>query len=381
MLHPYMKTFSSLTASKGDIINIPDFLKVLDVIITPVILADIDNVHFYHNRSFEESIGYSMQEVTDIHTWASKAYPDEIYRRDIMKLWDQKLQLAEKDKLSYINLVAKVCCKDNTYKWFDIHEHLLGKIRVITFLDVDELQLKVHDLLDMVHFKRSMLSSLAHDIRGPLASLQNYLKYDEQMRLSGEQWQSLFSTMTNHINCMFNLIDATVIHECNEMQDPPFSLQKIQLHPFLNKIIRYFENEIKKKDLIIQRNFGEDDFILYDTFILEIMLRNIIVNAVKFSPEGGKITIRFEKDDLESKLCIQDSGTGLTPKQIAMLMNNQSARSDRDEIRYGFGLGLMIAKETLERYKGKLLVESKPENGSCFTIIIPNSDLTSTFFP
>lgn len=375
-----MKTFKGSTTSNEDTINIPDLLKVLDVIITPVILADLDNVHFYHNRSYEERIGYSIEEVSDIYIWASKAYPDETYRRDTMKSWDQKQQLAKKDKLSYINLVARVCCKDNTYKWFDIHEHFLGKIRVITFLDVDELQLKVHDLLDMVHFKRSMLSSLAHDIRGPLASLQNYLKYDEQMKLSGEQWQTLFSTMTNHINCMFNLIDATVIHECNEMQYPPFSLQKIQLNPFLNKIIRYFENEIKRKDLIIQRNFEEDDFILYDTFILEIMLRNIVVNAVKFSPEGGKITIRFEKDDLESKLSIQDSGTGLTPQQIAMLMNNQSARGERDEIKYGFGLGLVIAKETLERYKGKLLIESKPKNGSCFTIIIPNSNLTSTFF-
>ncbi|SEM17728.1 Histidine kinase-, DNA gyrase B-, and HSP90-like ATPase [bacterium A37T11] len=348
----------------------PDF-RTLDVIVTPVILADIHNRHFYHNLSYQEEIGYSLEEVPDLDMWAIKAYPDEAYREEVIRLWNEKLKIAQRDGLSYINQVAKVRCKNQTYRWYDIYEHTLGEVRVITFLDVDQLQVKSTDLLDLLHFKRTVLSSLAHDIRGPLSALQNILKYGEKLNLSQKKWQSICLKMDEQINTAFSMIDATVIHEVGEMDRFQFTPQQIELLAFLEVKVGCFANAVREKSLSVQINVDADTVLIYDTFILEIMIRNLLHNAVKYSPTGGKIIISATKTDTTMQVMVRDEGEGLTKDQVDTLMSNESARKLRNEIRLGFGLGLLIAKESLERYQGKLLVESSPDTGSCFTICLP----------
>ncbi len=351
--------------------SLANLLTTADTILTPVMVTDPAYNHLFHNASFTQQTGYTINEVYDIDSWYNTVFPDPKYRSEIRRLWFEKLIQYRNGKIDCVHIVVNVLCRDQTYHWFDIHEHIFGELRVVTFLKVDALQERTNMLLDVIHFKQTLLASLSHDIRGPLASLQTFLKYGDKVKLSDLQWNELLSRIDSQISLILHLVDATVIHQTAELKHFSFNVTQLQLYATVQKILGYFHYDSRQKELDVQLGFAEDTVIHYDLFILEVVLRNIVSNAVKYAPEKGYVRFSLQEDEDFWNIHITNPGPGLTPEQVDNLMQHKTARMNREEIRHGFGLGLLIAKDSFEKYFGKLLVESDLGKRTTFIVRIP----------
>ena len=115
----------------------------------------------------------------------------------------------------------------------------------------------------------------------------------------------------------------------------------------------------------------DEQIVQFDPFILDVISRNLIDNAIKYTPENGHIFISFTKGQDYDQLTIRDTGAGMSEIQSERILNNKGSRRLKSQITDSFGLGLIMAKEILERHQGKLAIKSQLGKGTSFIINLP----------
>ncbi|RQP10461.1 MAG: sensor histidine kinase [Parapedobacter sp.] len=352
-----------------------DFYSTADLIVTPVMLTDEKYAHLFRNQAFYDQIGYGMDEVYDRKTWFEKAFPDASYRDEAKRLWDEQLQQSVSENQRHIQLLARVYCKNRQYRWYEIHEYPLGNYRVVTFIDVDDLQTKNEGLLKIIKFNNLLSATIAHDIRAPLATLKSLIQFKNRITDESQiNLKNLFSRVDSQVNRIFDIIDSSMLHHSDELQHFRFRQQKIFLDPFIKKIQSYYEEEMKSWGKKWVTNVSGHDHIYYDAFILEVILRNIFSNAVKYTPPMESITVDIETAPHYTDIHIEDRGGGIAEEELSFLQNPlvEHKRNGKTDLQTGFGIGLLISKDMLESHWGKLMIESTSSVGSRFTVRIPS---------
>src|SRR5258708_7512204 len=305
-----------------------EFYKTIDLIITPLVLANEETSpsHQYFNNDFLSQIGYNIEEVPNKNTWFEKAYPDEKYRQEVIKTWDNCLETAKLNGDTHVHMVAKVCCADGCFKWFDIHENTFGQNKVVTFLDVNELLESNEDLIDVLKQKDILLSIIAHDVRSPLSNIKQIVNGYKSMDLSKQEIENVFFSMGTQIDYIFNIINSLLIRTSTDRGSFIEKREHIQLEEFFSKYREYYKERMEKHNIDFIFEFTEKAIINCDHFVLDIICRNLIDNAIKYSPENGKIYISFEKNTNCGAIVIRDTGPGMSAMQSDRILNNKGSR-------------------------------------------------------
>lgn len=233
---------------------------------------------------------------------------------------------------------------------------------------------KNEELRKLNSTKNKLFSVISHDLRGPFnlilgfqsVFLRDYKEYSTKERL--EMVRKTYIASQKVFNLVENLLNWTKIQTSDISYNPvEFDVKRIieermdlQLNMAVVKGIS-FENQIT------------EGLIAYaDIDLLEAVLRNLINNAVKYTPKGGTILIGACQHDDFIHISVIDSGTGMTKKQIDKLFNHEDVQvKSGTEGEKGSGLGLVLCKEFVEKNKGLLTIESKPGKGSTFSFTVP----------
>lgn len=354
------------------LIKTSEFYETLDLITTPIILADNDTVCQYVNKAFLAEIGYHIEDILDQESWFNKVHPDEEYRNQVKASWQKRLESAKNKGETHAHMVTRVRCANGSYKWFDIHESIFGNNKVISFLDVDELQESNEELTDVLKQKDILLSIIAHDVRSPLSNIKQIVNDYKNMDLSEKEIEDIFSSMSIQIDYIFNIINSLLVRTSADRGSFIEKREPVYLKAFFTKYYDYYKERMEKQKINFVFELTDDACLHYDPFILDVICRNLIDNAIKYSPENGSIYILFERKISSSELLIRDMGPGMADTQIERIMSNKGSRRLKNQITDSFGLGLVMAKEILEKNHGKLLIKSEPGKGTSFVISINN---------
>ena len=355
------------------LIETGEFYETIDLIITPIILADSETVCHYVNKAFLAQIGYKIDEIFDQEAWFNVVYPDAAYRSEMKESWHDRTESAKSKDETHVHMVTKIRCADGTFKWFDVHESIFGANKVVTFLDVDELQENYEELTDVLKQKDILLSIIAHDVRSPLGNIKHIINEYKDMGLSEQEIQDLFSGMGIQIDYIFNIINSLLVRTSADKGSFIEKREEINLETFFAKYRDYYKDRMEKQHVHFVFELSGNDTVNFDPFILDVISRNLIDNAIKYSPEKGHIYISFEAKADHSELMIRDNGPGMAAPQIERILNNKGSRRLKNQITDSFGLGLIMAKEILERHHGKLSIKSEPGKGTAFVINLPGT--------
>lgn len=355
------------------LINTNEFYETIDLIITPIILANSETACLYVNKAFLSQIGYTAEDIPDQESWFNRVHPDEDYRREVKDNWKKRLELATAKGETHVHMMTKIYCADGSFKWFDIHENIFGSDKVVTFLDVDELQESNEFLTDVLKQKDILLSIIAHDVRSPLSNIKQIVNHYKDMDLSPQETEDVFFSMGNHIDYIFNIINSLLIRTSADRGSFIEKREHILLKSFFSKYLEYYKERMGKQKVGFVFELSEEDTLHYDPFILDVICRNLIDNAIKYTPEDGQIYVSFEKKEDCSELIIKDTGPGMSATQCERILNNKGSRRLKNQITDSFGLGLVMAKEFLEKHDGKLFIKSELGKGTSFVINILNN--------
>ena len=151
-----------------------------------------------------------------------------------------------------------------------------------------------------------------------------------------------------------------------------FNPQKIILTPIIKGIIQISNLSAVAKNISLVQNKTEDIEVYADGNMLKIIIRNLISNAIKFTNQGGKITVSAKKEPDRVEITISDNGVGMTKETISKLFRIETSNTTSGTANEkGSGLGLILCKELVEKHGGRIRVESRLGKGSSFKFTLP----------
>jgi signal transduction histidine kinase len=154
-----------------------------------------------------------------------------------------------------------------------------------------------------------------------------------------------------------------------------FNPEKFNLKTLIASGIESVSASARKKKIVLDLSVPYDLEVFADRHMFETVVRNLVSNAVKFTPVNGKVNVSgFRNKDNYIELKISDTGIGMTPalKDKLFLLNEKTSRKGTDG-EPSSGLGLLLCKEFIDKHGGKILVESEAGIGSTFSFILPDS--------
>ena len=224
--------------------------------------------------------------------------------------------------------------------------------------------------------RRLFVSNVSHELRTPLTSVKSYLEALDEGALSEPVAPDFIKVSLDETNRMMRMVTDLLHLSRIDNASSHLDVELINFTAFITFILNRFDqirgqNEEKKYELV--RDYPITSvWIEIDTDKMTQVIDNILNNAIKYSPDGGKITVTMKTTDDQMILSISDQGLGI-PKQDLPRIFDRFYRVDRARSRAqgGTGLGLAIAKEIVKQHEGFIWAKSEYGKGSTFTIVLP----------
>ena len=224
--------------------------------------------------------------------------------------------------------------------------------------------------------RRLFVSNVSHELRTPLTSVKSYLEALDEGALTEPVAPDFIKVSLDETNRMMRMVTDLLHLSRIDNETSHLDVELINFTAFITFILNRFDkmrsqDEEKKYELV--RDYPINSvWIEIDTDKMTQVIDNILNNAIKYSPDGGKITVTMKTTDDQMILSISDQGLGI-PKQDLPKIFDRFYRVDRARSRAqgGTGLGLAIAKEIIKQHKGFIWAKSEYGKGSTFTIVLP----------
>ncbi|OBQ55981.1 ATP-binding protein [Tamlana sp. s12] len=220
--------------------------------------------------------------------------------------------------------------------------------------------------------KDKLFSIVSHDLRDSLSSINGFIDLLKDGSLSREEFDNLIPELSENANnaslLLFNLLNWSK----SQMQslDPKPTLFDVQ--EVFNSKIKLIEQRLENKGItLINRSIK--NFAYADKSMIEIVIQNLLANALKFCKKGDTITITNHINNGCCIISIADSGVGISKENLSKLFKESSFSTLGTDNEKGTGLGLSICKELIDLNHGKIWVESTPQIGSTFFVQLPKS--------
>lgn len=251
-----------------------------------------------------------------------------------------------------------------------------------SYQDYDEFDKIKADLLKMANalsksemLKNDFISNVSHEIKTPLAVIQNYAKALNSQSLDKETQKKYLDNLQKACSKLSILV--TNILKLNKLENqnlvPEFT--RFNLSDLLISQILQFEDLIEKKNISLECEIEEKLFIISESSYLEIIFNNLISNAIKFTNNDGKIFISLKKLNENYFITFKDNGCGMT-KETGNHIFDKFYQGDTSHSKEGNGLGLTLVKKVIDVLGGSISVESEINVGTTFIITIKSKEIS-----
>jgi signal transduction histidine kinase len=231
-------------------------------------------------------------------------------------------------------------------------------------------------ILNINKQKDKFFSIIAHDLRGPFngfLGLTELLAQDID-DMDKEEIQFAAVNMRSSAVNLNRLLENLLEWSRMEQGLIPFSPQTSKFLPLANESIATLQDEANKKGIQIQTVISKEVTIYADHHILQSVIRNLLSNALKFTPRDGTIKIQAQEDQKNTVVSITDNGIGMDAKMLDNLFKlDVKTNRNGTENEPSTGLGLILCKEFVEKHSGKIWVESEENKGSTFYFSFPHA--------
>lgn len=234
----------------------------------------------------------------------------------------------------------------------------------------------ITEIKKLEKMRSEFVANVSHELRTPLTSIQGFVETLKEGAINEpEKAQYFLKIIEKQSNRLNNLIGELLQLSKIESQEIAMNLQSINLRDLIDKIISEFKKKIEQKDHKIKINISPQlSLIKADPEQIEVVFRNLLDNAVKYTPDGGEIYISALEKSKNIYIEIADNGIGISAEHLPRIFERfYRANKDRSRKLGGTGLGLAIVKHIVQAHQGTIGVESKPGKGSKFFFTLPKN--------
>lgn len=241
----------------------------------------------------------------------------------------------------------------------------------------DEINRIAEELRQLNNTKDKFFSIIAHDLRNPFITILGFtdLLLTDYKELDESEIIFYLEEMKKSAEISHNLLQNLLQWSRSQTGRIEFNPTKILLKNLVNVNLELLQPTAANKEIQIKSEVVDDIYVQADEDMLNTIIRNLITNAIKFTPKGGTITIAAKEVGKYAEISVEDTGVGMSEATMANLFRLDTTHSTLGTNQEaGTGLGLILCKEFVEKHDGKIWVESKLGVGSKFIFYLPLAD-------
>lgn len=328
------------------------------------------------NPSMLHILGYHEEQLEGKGLWE---FVTDCYRNKVRNIFetDDPVGLKPSYDVKFVRQDGTVFWAELKIKHLDSGDKTFGTISDITQRKLTENRLKDSEksLRKSNAAKDKFFSIIAHDLKSPFNTLMgyNYLLMKEYHQYDDEKRESMIRSLYDITKQTFNLLENMLVWSRSQTGSIPFAPRSINITKLLLENVRMFAPTARAKNITLTMGMQiTENFVFADPGMVQTVLRNLVTNAIKFTPEKGEVILNVEDENDEQVIVsVSDNGVGIDPAkkdQLFAVDNNYSTRGTHDE--KGTGLGLAICREFVEKNGGEIWLESTPGAGSKFSFTL-----------
>ncbi|NIA29813.1 MAG: response regulator [Actinobacteria bacterium] len=237
-----------------------------------------------------------------------------------------------------------------------------------------ELKRSREKLQELVATKDMFFSIIAHDLRSPFATISAFISLISKYfgKIPKEEIDELLESLKETSDSTRELLDNLLQWSRSQTGTIQFSPEMVAVGEMIKTNLGLLTETAENKKISLKPRLDFTGEIKIDKDMIDLVIRNLVINALKFTPSGGEITVATQKTDGTVEISVNDTGVGIAPEMIPKLFSVADKISTVGTAgEKGSGLGLILCKEFVEKHSGKLVVESRVGEGSSFRIQLP----------
>ena len=348
------------------------YLKIFEEFPALIWRSRLDKLCDYFNKTWLDFTGRTMQQEFG-NGWAEGVHPDD---------FDSCLQtyVTSFDKREAFLMEYRMKNRFGEYRWirdfgrpfYDLDNSFLGYIG--SCYDITEIKDNELKLIELNATKDKFFSIIAHDLRSPFNSVIGFSEHLLELieKKEYENIELYANIILQSSNRAMDLL--TNLFEWSQSQSGRMELhpEDFPMIPLIKEQIVLYKDIAEQKSITITNSLTPDIRVNADKAMIKSLLRNLISNAIKFTPSGGKIAILVVEKQNEIIVSVSDNGIGISKAGINNLFSiGHSYSTPGTNKEKGTGLGLILCQEYIKKNNGKIWVESEPGKGTTFYFSIP----------
>ena len=223
------------------------------------------------------------------------------------------------------------------------------------------------ELQGVQSLRDDFVNQFSHEFKTPIMSIGGFASLMLEEELPREEQVRYLEIISSESRRLSDLSRNTLLLAKLESQQWIMNKSEYSLDEQLRECLILLESEWERKNIEITADLGEAKFIGNREIMSQLWI-NLLSNAVRYTPEDGRISLRLNETDQQLVVSVEDSGPGINPEEISRIFNKYYRGKDTGR---GLGLGLSIVKRIIELCGGRIEVESETGKGSCFTVTLP----------
>lgn len=239
----------------------------------------------------------------------------------------------------------------------------------------DQLKNQAHELQQLNNLKDKFFSIISHDLKGPIFGVKELVHLTETGLVSKEEFFDMLPEVSKNMEQVSILLENLLAWTSSQLRGEHIQVMKFDVVKVLQHQKNLLDRISKEKNLTISINQTSEVWVEADRNMIELVLRNLINNAIKFSRRGGAIILKaaYKKDLI--KICVEDQGIGISSENLSKINEGISFTTRGQNNESGTGLGMILVKEYISKNNGSLEISSEEGLGTKFCIFLPSAKI------
>ena len=222
--------------------------------------------------------------------------------------------------------------------------------------------------------KDKLFALIGHDLRSPIATLHSFIHLMKRSDLTGEKRMNYIKHAEQSLDNTLILLDNLLKWARNQQNEIAYAPEQTDMLDIIEKTVHLSEEMANTKEIILKSEVREPFPVYADKDMMMTVMRNLISNAIKFTPGFGQVVINAVYAETHAEIAVADTGIGIAKKDLDRLFaaDYSLVRRGTDGEK-GSGLGLILCREFVEKNRGRIWAESEVGKGTVFRFTIPKS--------
>lgn len=217
-------------------------------------------------------------------------------------------------------------------------------------------------------FRTKIFSIISHDLRTPFNSIKGVLRLVLHKSMEESQMLHVFGLLSRDVEVAADMLHNLLVWSQAQLEEARVRLEPVDLQQLVQDNILFANAQAGEKNIRLLSAISETAVVHADREMLNFVLRNLLMNAVKFTYERGQVEVKVSVQENEVTIAVSDNGKGIPSKYIPKLFTEDRVTTLGTRNEKGTGLGLMLCKEFIESQNGTIRAESEEGKGSVFSV-------------